>query len=144
MRLPPMMIGGIAFPVGFFLLGWAGTVGQLIGLVAIGMAFLLIFQAGINYLSTCPPSPPIFLTHSLAWCSRRIYDLRRISRSSQYVPTFNSSCHPTHGHSIPLRTPRRTVHLFPPRFHRRSTRMCTFCVLRSVLGTSFFESEEEY
>ncbi|KAM0748976.1 MFS general substrate transporter [Meredithblackwellia eburnea MCA 4105] len=50
MRLPTMMLGGIAFPVGFFLLGWAPTAGQLIGLVFIGASFLLIFQSGINYL----------------------------------------------------------------------------------------------
>lgn len=40
-----LVLGGIAFPVGFFLLGWADTVGQLFGLIFIGSAFLLIFQA---------------------------------------------------------------------------------------------------
>lgn len=39
-----MMLGGILFPCGFFLLGWASTVGQIFGLIFIGSAFLLIFQ----------------------------------------------------------------------------------------------------
>ncbi|GAA6006447.1 MFS transporter [Rhodotorula paludigena] len=50
MRLGPMMVGGVTFPLGFFLLGWASVAGKIIGLVFIGMSFLLIFQAGINYL----------------------------------------------------------------------------------------------
>ncbi|KAI5475116.1 MFS general substrate transporter [Pseudohyphozyma bogoriensis] len=50
MRLPPMMLGGILFPAGFFLLGWAPTAGQIFGLVFIGASFLLIFQSGINFL----------------------------------------------------------------------------------------------
>lgn len=45
-----MMVGGILFRVGFFMLGWASTAGQIIGLVFIGTSFLLIFHAGINYL----------------------------------------------------------------------------------------------
>ncbi|KAF8494535.1 major facilitator superfamily domain-containing protein [Gautieria morchelliformis] len=66
-RLPPMMIGSIAFPVGFFLLGWTYNPSihwfpSVLGLVFIGMSFLLIFQAsfdgyitliceaGLNYL----------------------------------------------------------------------------------------------
>lgn len=48
MRLPTMMIGGLIFPCGFYMLGWAGTVGQIFGLGFIGVAFLLIFQSGIN------------------------------------------------------------------------------------------------
>ncbi|BGP32950.1 hypothetical protein JCM10296v2_004736 [Rhodotorula toruloides] len=50
MRLGPMMIGGIVFPVGFFLLGWAPVAGKIVGLAFVGVAFLLIFQAGINVL----------------------------------------------------------------------------------------------
>ncbi|GEM08011.1 MFS multidrug transporter [Rhodotorula toruloides] len=50
MRLGPMMLGGIVFPVGFFLLGWAPVAGKIVGLAFVGVAFLLIFQAGINYL----------------------------------------------------------------------------------------------
>ncbi|KZT61632.1 MFS general substrate transporter [Calocera cornea HHB12733] len=54
-RLPPMMLGSITFPIGFFLLGWTSNpaifwLPSVIGLVFIGMSFLLIFQAGINYL----------------------------------------------------------------------------------------------
>lgn len=54
-RLPPMMVGAVAFPVGFFLLGWTADPSinwfpSVLGLVFIGMSFLLIFQAGINYL----------------------------------------------------------------------------------------------
>ncbi|KZO98541.1 MFS general substrate transporter [Calocera viscosa TUFC12733] len=54
-RLPPMMLGSITFPIGFFLLGWTSDpsihwLPSIIGLVFIGMSFLLIFQAGINYL----------------------------------------------------------------------------------------------
>ncbi|EIM90804.1 MFS general substrate transporter [Stereum hirsutum FP-91666 SS1] len=55
MRLPPMMLGGITFPVGFFILGWTANPNihwfpGMIGLTLIGASFLLIFQAGINYL----------------------------------------------------------------------------------------------
>ncbi|BGO92279.1 hypothetical protein NBRC10512_001176 [Rhodotorula toruloides] len=50
MRLGPMMVGGIVFPVGFFLLGWAPVAGKIVGLAFVGVAFLLIFQAGINLL----------------------------------------------------------------------------------------------
>ncbi|GAA6051976.1 hypothetical protein NBRC10513_002600 [Rhodotorula toruloides] len=50
MRLGPMMVGGIVFPVGFFLLGWAPVAGKIVGLAFVGVAFLLIFQAGVNYL----------------------------------------------------------------------------------------------
>ncbi|EIM92287.1 MFS general substrate transporter [Stereum hirsutum FP-91666 SS1] len=54
-RLPPMMLGAITFPVGFFLLGWTSDPSinwfpSVLGLAFIGMSFLLIFQAGINYL----------------------------------------------------------------------------------------------
>ncbi|BGP17112.1 hypothetical protein JCM10213_003891 [Rhodosporidiobolus nylandii] len=50
MRLPPMMLGGIVFPIGFFFLGWLPLPGKVVGLGFIGVAFLLIFQSGINYL----------------------------------------------------------------------------------------------
>jgi len=54
-RLPPMMLGSITFPIGFFLLGWTADpkifwFPSVLGLFFIGMSFLLIFQAGINYL----------------------------------------------------------------------------------------------
>ncbi|EIN08811.1 MFS general substrate transporter [Punctularia strigosozonata HHB-11173 SS5] len=54
-RLPPMMIGAVTFPIGFFLLGWTSSPSihwfpGVLGLMFIGMSFLLIFQAGINYL----------------------------------------------------------------------------------------------
>jgi hypothetical protein len=39
-----MMLGGICFPIGFFLLGWAPLAGKIVGLVFVGLAFLLIFQ----------------------------------------------------------------------------------------------------
>jgi hypothetical protein len=79
------MIGAITFPVGFFLLGWTSSPSihwfpSILGLVLIGMSFLLIFQAGINYLldaytkhavsavgtclgcvPPCPPAPHYFL-----------------------------------------------------------------------------------
>ncbi|KIM78033.1 hypothetical protein PILCRDRAFT_76019 [Piloderma croceum F 1598] len=56
-RLPPMMLGSITFPIGFFLLGWTSNpkifwFPSVLGLFFIGMSFLLIFQAGINYLVT--------------------------------------------------------------------------------------------
>ncbi|GAA5910879.1 hypothetical protein JCM5296_002558 [Sporobolomyces johnsonii] len=50
LRLPPMMLGGVIFPISFFVLGWTGTGGQIVALWLLGAAFLLIFQAGINYL----------------------------------------------------------------------------------------------
>ncbi|WWC67051.1 uncharacterized protein I206_100958 [Kwoniella pini CBS 10737] len=54
-RLPPMMLGSILFPIGFFIIGWTSKPSihwfpSLIGFVLIGMSFLLIFQAGLNYL----------------------------------------------------------------------------------------------
>lgn len=52
-RLPPMLIGSIAFPVGFFLLGWTSKASiqwfpSVLGLFFVGMSFLLIFQSGIK------------------------------------------------------------------------------------------------
>ncbi|KAI5481358.1 major facilitator superfamily domain-containing protein [Pseudohyphozyma bogoriensis] len=49
MRLPPMMVGGVLFPLAFFLLGWTDPVGQMFGCMFAGVAFLMIFQAGINF-----------------------------------------------------------------------------------------------
>lgn len=69
-RLPPMMLGALTFPIGFFIVGWTSNPDihwfpSLIGFVLIGMSFLLIFQvsaslgrganvlmpqSGINYL----------------------------------------------------------------------------------------------
>ncbi|GAA6014232.1 hypothetical protein JCM8202_005200 [Rhodotorula sphaerocarpa] len=50
MRLVPMMLGGVLFPAGFFLIGWAPPAGKIVGLGFVGVSFLLILQAGINYL----------------------------------------------------------------------------------------------
>lgn len=49
MRLPPMMLGAITFPIGFFIVGWTSDpsiswVPSVIGFAFIGMSFLLIFQ----------------------------------------------------------------------------------------------------
>ncbi|KAL7424095.1 hypothetical protein Q5752_001680 [Cryptotrichosporon argae] len=54
-RLPPMMLGSICFPIGFFIVGWTSSPSihwfpSLVGFVFVGASFLLIFQAGINYL----------------------------------------------------------------------------------------------
>jgi MFS transporter, DHA1 family, multidrug resistance protein len=48
-RLPPMMIGSIMFPIGFFLLGWTSDPSihwfpSVLGLAFVGTSFLLIFQ----------------------------------------------------------------------------------------------------
>lgn len=55
MRLPPMMLGSVLFPIGFFLLGWTSKPSihwfpSTLGLYFVGTSFLLIFQAGINTL----------------------------------------------------------------------------------------------
>ncbi|GAA95406.1 uncharacterized protein L969DRAFT_85083 [Mixia osmundae IAM 14324] len=54
-RLPPMLLGSLLFPIGFFLFAWTSdpnisAAPQVIALVFIGCAFLLIFQNGINTL----------------------------------------------------------------------------------------------
>ncbi|GFZ43771.1 Uncharacterized MFS-type transporter [Saitozyma sp. JCM 24511] len=54
-RLPPMMLGAITFPIGFFIIGWTSSPSihwfpGLVGLTLVGMSFLLIFQSGMNYL----------------------------------------------------------------------------------------------
>ncbi|KAK9235962.1 major facilitator superfamily domain-containing protein [Lipomyces kononenkoae] len=54
-RLPPMMIGGIAFSGGMFLFGWTSAVHinywpSIIGTVLLGFGFVSIFQACLNYL----------------------------------------------------------------------------------------------
>lgn len=53
MRLPPMMLGSILFPIGFFLMGWTANPSIhwfpcVLGLYFVGTSFLLIFQAGIK------------------------------------------------------------------------------------------------
>ena len=52
-RLPPMMIGSICFPIGFFIIGWTSFprihwFPSMIGLSLVGMSFLLIFQVSGN------------------------------------------------------------------------------------------------
>lgn len=55
-RLPPMMIGSVLFAGGQFLTGWTGSelhinwVVPCIGIVMLGVGFLMIFQAALNYL----------------------------------------------------------------------------------------------
>ncbi|KAI9925118.1 hypothetical protein MW887_006526 [Aspergillus wentii] len=54
-RLPPMMIGGIAFSAGFFLFGWTSSPHinywpSIIGTVLIGFGFNAIFPATISYI----------------------------------------------------------------------------------------------
>lgn len=44
LRLVPMMLGGVTFPIGFFLLGWGPIPVQIVGLGFVGVSFLLIFQ----------------------------------------------------------------------------------------------------
>lgn len=56
-----MMLGGIFFPVGFFLLGWAPAAGKIVGLAFVGVAFLLIFQC----VFSCRALAPVFLRLAL-------------------------------------------------------------------------------
>lgn len=55
-RLPPMMIGGFFFTGGQFLTGWTASylsihwIAPTIGFVMLGLGFIMIFQAAINYL----------------------------------------------------------------------------------------------
>ncbi|KAK9894126.1 MFS general substrate transporter [Cystobasidium minutum MCA 4210] len=54
-RLPPMMLGSLFFPIGFFILGWTSDPSiqwfpSVLGLYFVGVSFLLIFQGGLNYL----------------------------------------------------------------------------------------------
>lgn len=54
-RLPPMMIGSIAFASGMFIFAWTSSkrihwIGPIIGAVCMGLGFFTIFQAAINYL----------------------------------------------------------------------------------------------
>lgn len=54
-RLPPMMLGGIVFTAGLFLLGWTSDpkyhwIGPVFSAGLIGLGFLTIFQAALNYL----------------------------------------------------------------------------------------------
>lgn len=52
------MPGGVLFPTGFFLLGWADPISQMFGLVFVGASFPLNFQAGINQCAEF--SSPLF------------------------------------------------------------------------------------
>jgi DHA1 family multidrug resistance protein-like MFS transporter len=55
-RLPPMILGGLIFPIGFFAFAWTTHIHwivQMIATVLIGCAFLLIFQTGVNYTIDC-------------------------------------------------------------------------------------------
>ncbi|THC96969.1 hypothetical protein EYZ11_003577 [Aspergillus tanneri] len=54
-RLPPMMLGGIAFAAGLFVFGWTSSPGinywpSVIGIALTGFGFTTIFQAALNYL----------------------------------------------------------------------------------------------
>ncbi|KHN95482.1 MSF membrane transporter [Metarhizium album ARSEF 1941] len=54
-RLPPMMLGGVVFSAGQFLLGWTADPGvhwaaPCLGLFMLGTGFFTIFQAAVNYL----------------------------------------------------------------------------------------------
>ena len=58
-RLPPMMIGSILFPVGFFILGWTSSPNihwfpSMVGLALVGASFLLIFQVRRVLSASCP------------------------------------------------------------------------------------------
>ena len=63
-RLPPMALGSVTFPIGFFLFAWTSSPDihwfpSIVGLVFIGASFLLIFQSGLNYLlDTCEFATP--------------------------------------------------------------------------------------
>jgi hypothetical protein len=57
-RLPPMMIGAVAFPIGLFWFGWTHSphitwVPQVIAGVPIGIGCMLIFMPGLNYIVDC-------------------------------------------------------------------------------------------
>lgn len=54
-RLPPMMLGGVAFAAGLFLFGWTSDpdihwFGPVFAAGLIGLGFLTVFQAALNYL----------------------------------------------------------------------------------------------
>ncbi|KAH8693177.1 putative MFS multidrug transporter [Talaromyces proteolyticus] len=54
-RLPPMMIGSIAFSAGLFIFGWTSFkdihwICPVIGAVCMGLGFFTIFQGALNYL----------------------------------------------------------------------------------------------
>jgi DHA1 family multidrug resistance protein-like MFS transporter len=56
-RLPPMMLGALAFPIGFFLVAWTSKESihwfpSVLGLAFVGMSFLLIFQVRFFYSSS--------------------------------------------------------------------------------------------
>ena len=57
-RLPPMIIGGFIFPIGFFIFAWSADINHghvfwlvpCIGLACVGCGILLIFLQALNYL----------------------------------------------------------------------------------------------
>ncbi|KAI8942043.1 hypothetical protein NX059_000147 [Plenodomus lindquistii] len=54
-RLPPMMLGSVLFSSGQFLMGWTADpafhwICPCIGMVMLGMGFVSVFQAALNYL----------------------------------------------------------------------------------------------
>lgn len=54
-RLPPMMVGSVAFAAGLFIFAWTSFpyvhwIGPIIGAVLMGFGFFTIFQASLNYL----------------------------------------------------------------------------------------------
>lgn len=59
-RLPPMMIGGFAYTIGLFWLGWTGAyaahvhwIVPTIGAAPIGIGLILLFMPSINYIIDC-------------------------------------------------------------------------------------------
>lgn len=53
-RLPPMMVGSVAFAAGCFVLAWTAdrnisAVGPIFGTVMLGFGFFTIFQSALNY-----------------------------------------------------------------------------------------------
>lgn len=59
-RLPPMMIGSIAFTIGLFWLGWSGSYPEkvhwivpTIGAAPIGIGLILLFLPCLNYIIDC-------------------------------------------------------------------------------------------
>ncbi|KAH8915032.1 MFS general substrate transporter [Atractiella rhizophila] len=54
-RLPPMMLGGVMFPIAFFYFAWTSNkdihpANSVVAAYLLGIPFLLVFQSGLNYL----------------------------------------------------------------------------------------------
>jgi MFS transporter, DHA1 family, multidrug resistance protein len=65
-RLPPMMLGALTFPIGFFLLGWTSNPDihwfpSVLGLTFVGTSFLLIFQVSALLRSSLDFSDGMFI-----------------------------------------------------------------------------------